>query len=83
MLIYLSNSEANAIFDITKLMLGIGIMSLAAIILSTGKGDLNAMLLVRRGALMYPFIQDRYMVSGKYNKIITMVIVLALALNNF
>lgn len=83
MSIYLSNSETNAIFDITKPMIGIGIISLEAIILSAGKGDLNAMLLVRRGALMYPFIQDRYMVSGKYNKIITMVIVLALALNNF
>jgi hypothetical protein len=64
-------------------MLGIGIMSLAAVILSAGKGDLNAMLLVRRGAFMYPFIQNRYAVSGKYNKIITVIVVLALALNNF
>src|ERR1700730_1957213 len=80
---YISNSDANALFDVTKLISVAGLTAFTAILFCLCENDLNAYLLVRRGFFsVYPAIK-RYKTKNITNKIMAVFMILIVTLCGF
>jgi hypothetical protein len=70
---FLTNAEANAIFDATKIIVSAGVLAAAAIVYTVNENDINTLLLIKQGIIQYILKFHKYKSKNSMNKVLSML----------